>query len=165
MTTTPTAPSPSLDTEFLFEIRIPLAPPITVGPGPDGWRVIRLAESGRFEGPRLRGEVIPMSGGDYVRRRGDGISAIDVRLCLATDDGARVLMTYQGRFDPGTESREYALDFAKPDDPADADRYYFRTNPLFETGDERYAWLNRVVAVGKGRTGDGGVNYEIFEVK
>ena len=43
--------------------------------------------------------------------------------------------------------------------------YYFRTNPLFETGDERYAWLNTIVAVGKGRTGDGGVIHEIFAVK
>lgn len=52
----------------------------------------------------------------------------------------------------------------KPTINAGANRYYFRINPLFETGDERYAWLNRVVAVGKGRTEDGGVRYEIFEV-
>lgn len=86
MTNTPTA---QLDTEFLFEIRIPLAPPIDVGAGPDGRRVILLAESGRFSGPRIRGEVIPWSGGDWVRRRADGVSAIDVRLCLRTDDDAR----------------------------------------------------------------------------
>ena len=45
------------------------------------------------------------------------------------------------------------------------DRYCFRTNPLFETGDERYAWLNHVVAVGKGRTGDNGVIYDVFAVR
>ena len=106
-----------------------------------------------------------MSGGDHIRRRPDGIAAIDVRLCLATHDGATVLMTYQGRLDPGVEDRDYALDFGKPDDPARADRYYFCINPLFETGDDRYAWLNRVVALGTGRTGDGGVIYDVFDAK
>ncbi len=153
------------DLEFLFEVRIPLAPPIDVGPGPEGRRVVLLAESGRFHGPRLHGEVLPLSGGDWVRRRPDGVSVIDVRLCLRTDDGAIVLMTYHGRLHADAANRDYARDFAKPDDPAGADRYYFRTAPLFETGDERYAWLNALVAVGKGRTGDGGVIYDVFEVR
>jgi len=83
--------------EFLFGVRIPLAPPIDLGPGPDGRRLVLLAESGRFAGVRPRGEVIPLSGGDYVRRRSDGVSVIDVRLCLRTDDDATMLMTYEGR--------------------------------------------------------------------
>ena len=76
-----------------------------------------------------------------------------------------ILMTYFGRMVASQENFAYALDFFKPDDPAGANRYYFRTNPLFETGDARYAWLNHVVTVGKGRTGDGGVIYDIFVVK
>ncbi len=43
--------------------------------------------------------------------------------------------------------------------------YDIRTAPLFQTGDERYAWLNNVQAVGIGGTIDGGVEYQIFAVK
>ena len=156
----------TLQTEFLFEVRIPLAPPMDLGPAaPDGHRMIFMAASGSFEGPRMRGEVIPMSGGDWSRIRADGSGALDVRLSLCTDDGAIILMTYLGRMVASPDDFGYALDFAKPDDREGASRYYFRTIPLFETGDERYAWMNHIVSVGKGRTGDGGVIYEVFAVK
>ena len=124
-----------------------------------------MADSGTFEGPKLKGEVLPMSGGDWALVRPDGSGALDVRITLQTNDGALILMTYQGRMVASPENFDYALDFAKPDDPDGANRYYFRSNPLFETGDSRYAWLNHIVAVGKGRTGDGGVIYDVFEVK
>lgn len=149
----------------MFEIRIPLAPVIDAGVGPGGRRLVYLADSGTFEGRRLRGVVVPMSGGDYVLWRSDGVAVIDVRLCLRTHDGATVLMSYGGRLVVPAQERGYASDLDKPDDPAGADRYYFRTTPLFETGDDRYRWLNQIVSVGKGRTGEGGVIYEVFEVK
>ena len=155
-----------LKTQFLFEVKIPLAPPMQLGDTPEGNRMIVMAASGSFEGPRMKGEVIPMSGGDWARVRKDGSGALDVRLTLKTDDGALILMTYQGRMIAAPEHFNYALDFAKPDDRAGAEtRYYFRTNPLFETGDERYHWMNGIITIGKGRTGDGGVIYEVFEVK
>ena len=155
-----------LHTEFLFEIKIPLQPPMDLGSTPDGRRMIFMARSGKFEGPRLKGIVIPMSGGDWSRVRADGSGVLDVRLTLQTDDDALILMTYGGRMVASQENFAYALDFTKPDDPKGAqERYYFRTNPVFETGDERYAWLNGIISVGKGRTGDGGVIYEVFEVK
>ena len=46
----------------------------------------------------------------------------------------------------------------------DPSRYYFRTNPLFETGAPQYAWLNDIVCVGKGYLIEGGIAYKIFEV-
>ena len=46
-------------------------------------------------------------------------------------------------------------------DPA---RYYFRTNPLFETGADRYAWLNDIVCVGSGYLVEGGIAYKVAEV-
>ncbi|MGI9264476.1 MAG: DUF3237 family protein, partial [Gammaproteobacteria bacterium] len=39
---------------------------------------------------------------------------------------------------------------------------YFMTQPRFETGDERYAWLNRLVAVAQGKVVPGGVAYDVF---
>lgn len=151
-------------TEFLFTMRCKLDPILDHGATPFGHRLVAIAGSGSFAGPRLKGEVVGSSGGDWALVRQDGSGALDVRLSLRTDDGALVLMTYQGRMVAAPEAFSYALDFFKADDPAGADRYYFRTNPLFETADPRYAWLNHLVSVGRGRTGDGGVIYDIFKV-
>lgn len=165
MLTRPETRTPELETEFLFQMRVKLAPPIESGPTPNGHRMICIGTSGTVEGPRIKGEVLPMAGGDWAMLRADGSGALDVRLSLRTNDGAIIYMTYFGRMVALDGDVQYALDFSKPDDPQGAGRYYFRTNPLFETGDEGYAWLNHVVAVGKGRTGDGGVIYDVFAVK
>jgi hypothetical protein len=38
------------------------------------------------------------------------------------------------------------------DDPS---KYYFHSTPCFETGDERYLWLNKIIAIcSGGRTPD-----------
>jgi hypothetical protein len=42
--------------------------------------------------------------------------------------------------------------------------YYFRTTPRFETGHERYAWLNTLVCVGYGWFGAGAVGYRVFGI-
>jgi hypothetical protein len=50
-------------------------------------------------------------------------------------------------------------------EPVDAASYYMRTTPLFETGDPRYAWLNRIVCVATGARLAAAVELEVFEVK
>ena len=47
--------------------------------------------------------------------------------------------------------------------PAD---YYFRTTPYFETSSDKYAWLNKIVAVGVGQAdlSKGWVGYQFYEV-
>lgn len=154
------------DLEFLFEARVKLQlPALDVGPTPNGHRAIYFVKEGVFEGPRLRGTVVPDSGADWVLVRPDGSSHLDVRFCLKTDDGALLYLHWRGRFRASPEEREYALDLAKPDDPAGANRYYFRSAPEFETGDPRYAWLNNVVAITRSRTGDGGVIHRVYAVR
>ena len=39
------------------------------------------------------------------------------------------------------------------------------TSPLFETGDERYAWLNKIQAVAKGTLDGLRLTYEIYECR
>jgi hypothetical protein len=50
-----------------------------------------------------------------------------------------------------------------------ADAMHFLTAPLFQTGDDRYAWLNRVQAIGKAvalKGGEGGfVRYDVFAMR
>jgi hypothetical protein len=40
-----------------------------------------------------------------------------------------------------------------------------RTAPLFETGDERYTWLNNIQAIGVGSPSDGSVTYEVYALR
>ena len=112
--------------------------------GPAGTRVIVDASSGTFEGERLRGTVHG-PGGDWVTMRADGSMQLDVRISLKTDDGADIFMEYKG----------IGLDGAK----------HITTAPMFQTGAEQYAWLNSIVAVARGTSGDGKVTYDVFEVR
>ncbi len=154
---------PGLD--FLFEARVKLHLPATsVGQTPGGNRVIFFVKEGIFEGPLLRGRVVPNSGADWITIRPDGSGILDVRFCLETHDNALLYLHWHGRYWAPAEHAAYALDVEKPDDPAGAWRYYFRTAPQFETSDPRYAWLNNIVAVSKSRTGDGGPIHRVFAV-
>jgi hypothetical protein len=46
----------------------------------------------------------------------------------------------------------------------DPSLYYFRINPMFETAEPKYSWINRILAIGIGyRRADGPV-YSIFEL-
>lgn len=154
-----------IETEFLFEARVKLAEAQHIGQTPNGYRMTVPVAGGRFEGPRLSGEIVPMSGADWSRIRADGSGALDVRMTLKTDDGVLIHVHWHGLMVFAPNEQAYALDFAKPDDPAGADRYYFRTSPRLEVGDERYTWLNGLLCVSKSRTGDGGVIHRVFAIK
>jgi hypothetical protein len=150
-------------TEFLFDIVIDLEPRLDFGArGPLGRRVLFGAAGGTFEGPELRGEVL-RGGGDWSLFRPDGTMLLDVRLSLRTHDGALLYLSYGGRFATPPELRSEVADPAGRH-LVDPSRYYFRTNPLFETGAERYAWLNDVVCVGTGYLVEDGIAYRISSV-
>jgi Protein of unknown function (DUF3237) len=146
----------------LFDIVVDLKPRLNIGEGPFGRRVLFGAAGGSFDGPNLRGEVLE-GGGDWALFRPDGTMALDVRLTLRTDDDALVHMTYGGRWVTPPDLRADISDPAKryQIDPA---RYYFRTNPLFETGAPQYAWLNDIVCIGSGYLVEGGIAYKVSQI-
>src|SRR5207244_1759752 len=82
------------------------------GDGPLGRRILFGAAGGTFEGPRLRGEVMP-GGGDWALFRADGAMSLDVRLTLRTHDDALVHMTYGGRWITPPELRAEMADPAQ----------------------------------------------------
>lgn len=149
-------------TALLFDIVVDLNPRLNIGDGPLGRRVLFGAAGGSFDGPQMRGEVVA-GGGDWALFRPDGTMMLDVRLTLRTHDHELVHMSYGGRWVVPPELRAEMADPGKRHqvDPA---RYYFRTNPLFETGSPRYSWLNDVVCVGSGYLVDGGVAYRVEQV-
>jgi hypothetical protein len=144
----------------LFTIRMSLHPFQELGATPMGRRRIVPVKEGTFEGERLRGIVRTDTGGDWLLQRADGSYQMDVRLTLETHDGALVFMSYRGvRHASAAVSDRIARGEAVP-----ASEYYLRTTPFFETADERYAWLNHVIAVGVGERSPNGVAYEVFEI-
>ena len=149
-------------TRHLFDMVVDLHPRLAIGPGPLGDRVLFGAAGGSFAGPELRGEVLA-GGGDWALFRPDGTMALDVRLTLRTHDGELICMTYGGRWVVPAQLRAQLADPARRHelDPAG---YYFRTNPLFETGSSRYAWLNDVVGAGSGYLVERGVAYKVARV-
>jgi hypothetical protein len=128
--------------------------------GPPGLeRRIGTIAGGDFSGERMTGTVLP-GGSDWQVVRGDGTVALDARVVLRTADGALVAMTYTG-LRHGPPDVIAALQAGEEVDPA---RYYFRIAPAFATSDPRYAWLNRILAIGTGHRLPAGPVYAIHEV-
>lgn len=137
-------PQSSLPVEHLFTMTANIGGASIIQNGPQGSRVIVAVTGGSFEGPQLKGTIVENSGCDWVTRRADGSLRLDVRITLQTDDGAAIYMAYNG--------------IGKPQDGGNV----LRTAPLFETGDERYTWLNAVQAVATGTSGQGTVTYDVY---
>jgi hypothetical protein len=135
----------SLPVEYLFTLRLEAAmdEAYHIRGGPAGRRFIAAVTGGTFDGPKIRGRVAPLTGGDWVTVRPDKSSRLDVRLVLLTDDDATIYMHYGGI---ATGSR-------------------LRTAPYFETGDGRYAWLNNVQTVGIGTVEPSGPVYDIYALE
>ena len=133
-------------TRPLMALRLTTAPTQNVGAAPHGTPIIYPITGGSFEGDRLRGQVLP-GGADWTVKRPDGVVELDLRITLATDDGALVHMTFEG-----------IRDDAAPGAP------YFRTLPRFETAEPKYSFLNRLLAVGVGEIGVDGPVHLIEEI-
>lgn len=144
----------------LFSISMTLHPIQDVGVTPLGHRRIVPVSGGSFEGPRLRGSVMPLAGGDWLLTRSDGVFQQDVRLMLQTDDGVLIGMTYRGirHASPDISARLAAGERVSPN------QYYLRIAPLFETSSPQYSWLNNLIAIGIGERLPNGVIYRVFEI-
>jgi hypothetical protein len=132
-----------IDTRPLMVLRLATAPIQEIGSTPEGALTIFPVTGGSFEGERLRGKVLA-GGGDWVTARSNGMMTLDLRIALETDDGSLIHMTFTGIRD-------------------DANRY-FRTVSRFETAVPRYAFLNRLLAVGTADIGPEGPVHLIDEI-
>ena len=145
--------------EYLMTVRADLKPPVAVGEGPAGTRTIYDVTGGTLEGPRLKGKLLP-SGGDWSLIGADGVARLDVRGTFETDDGALIYVQYYGVAIINEKVVE-ALTAGSETQYGDT---YFMTQPRFETGDARYAWLNSIVAVAEGRMLPNAVEYRVYQV-
>ena len=149
-----------LKSRLLFEISITVNPPHDLGATPLGTRRIVPVTGGSFKGKRVSGTVMPNAAADWILVRADGSVLLDVRLTLKTDDDALIYMSYRGI---RHSSPEVAKRLARGEsvDPTD---YYFRTAPVFETGSDKYEWMNNIICVAVGERLAGEVKYAVFEI-
>ena len=139
--------------EFALEVRLvfPRAQHIPNVPS-GGVRSAVYVESGTFEGPRLRGKVVPNSGGDYAYFRPDDVGVCDARYMLEEEDGTLILLNNRGFLwerKPGVMER--LRQWAFNGGPAvPHDEYYLRANPVFETSVGKHDWLTKHVFIGVG---------------
>ena len=149
-----------MNTRLLMTLRVTVAAPQNIGAVPHGTRRTAVMTGGDFEGPRLRGSVLPDGSADWLLLRADGVLELDLRATLRTDDGALISMRSFG-LRHGPPEVMAAISRGETVDPA---TYYFRTTPRFETAHPAYAFLNRLVAVASGDRRPEGPLYTIHEV-
>lgn len=143
-----------------FTMTAELAPSIPIGPGPLGDRRIRKVTGGNVTGERISGTV-DAGGGDWILTGPDGYGRLDVRLTIKTGDGAHLYVQYFGVI----EYNEASLAANRGERSSDYGEHYFRTAPRLETGDERYAWVNRTLFVGEGRLHPGPIaEYRVYRL-
>jgi len=110
-----------MNSRLLMTLQVAVIGAQKIGAVPHGTRVTAQIAGGRFEGPQLRGRVLP-GGGDWTLLRGDGVLELDLRLTLETDDGALIHTTSFG-LRHGPPDVIAALARGETVDPA---AYYFR---------------------------------------
>jgi uncharacterized protein DUF3237 len=153
------APEPVVPTlEHLMRVEAELGEPLEVGTTPAGRRRVIPIAGGRFEGERLRGEVLP-GGADTQMVLPDGTAVIDTRYTLRTDDGALIAIATQG-VRAGAPETLAALARGELVDPAD---YYFRVLVRLEAAGA-YEWLGRLLVVASAVRTANAVAYDAYVV-
>ncbi len=132
----------SLELVPLFTCTVTLAPTITVSSS----LVIGEVTGAVIDGERVKGTMKGNAAADWLQISPEGYGTLDVKITYETHDGALIHATYTGRLQFDTMT-VYAA-------------------PLFHTGDERYAWINRIQGAAKGTfQPDGTLVYEMFELR
>jgi hypothetical protein len=149
-----------MDTRLLMTMQVKVGTLLNIGAVPHGTRRTAPLAGGTFEGPRLRGTILPESSADWLLLRSDGVLEMDLRFTLRTDDGALISMRSFG-LRHGPPEIIAAIGRSETVDPS---TYYFRTMPRFETAHPAYLFLNRLIAVASGDRRPEGPIYTVHEV-
>ncbi|HEV2549480.1 MAG TPA: DUF3237 domain-containing protein [Stellaceae bacterium] len=147
-----------IKTEFLLTIALEVEV-LDLGETPYGRRRVARFGSGTFEGPKLKGTVLPGGAGWMLLRR-DDVLEIDVRITLETDDQQLIYMSWKG-FRHGPKE---VIDRLNSGEIVDPRAYYFRTTPYFETSSEKYAWMNRICSIATGSRTASKRAFDVFQV-
>ena len=117
--------------EFVFEETVTLGEVTVPGDTAFGGRIIIPISGGAFEGPEIKGVVVP-GGWDYQLRRADGCNDLKADYFLRTDDGVVINVVNKGVICTN----------------ADGTLRPVRTHPVFEAPRGKYEWLSQTAFVG-----------------
>lgn len=134
-------PDPEL--EFALELKVKLGQAYGVGETANGNRFIIPITGGTFEGPKIKGEVLP-GGADY-QMQGKNHTDIEAIYCIRTDDGVNIHIRNKGIIAGN----------------------YFYCSPKFEAPlGSKYAWLNDAIFVCR-PSGfmEGGIMLKVWKVR
>ena len=132
--------------EHAFTISIELTKPYWIKPSArDETRAAIYAASGVVTGPRLKGRIIPMSGGDFPLKRSNGVIDFDARYLLEANDGAVIYM--QNRGYRWARTPEIAARMSR-NEPVGPEDYYMRVSPKFDAPAGPHEWMSQHLFVG-----------------
>src|SRR5436309_7554571 len=83
-----------INTRFLFTLALEIQVS-SLGDTPYGRRRMFHFDGGSFDGPKLKGKVLPGGGGWSLIRR-DDVMEVDARLILETNDNHQIYATWKG---------------------------------------------------------------------
>ncbi len=144
------APEPRL--EFAFEEIVTLGQALAPGKTPYGSRNMIPITGGTFEGPGIKGTIVP-GGWDWQLVRADGCVDIKADYMLKTDDGVIINVINTGVLCMPRSGET----------PSPA-----RTHPRFEAPEGKYAWLGRTAFIGtlegaRGPNGEAAVKIRFYK--
>ena len=135
--------------EYVVRLNVTLGQAYSSGNNGKGTRTIIPITGGTFEGPDIKGEVLP-GGADY-QLAVDGRNEVEAIYCIRTDDGVTIHVRNNGIIKMGGQGG-----------------MYFRCAPKFEAPkDSKYAWMNESLFLcqpGFGGAG-GGITLDVWRVK
>ena len=130
-TAAPAAAQEAPTLEFVFEEIVGLGEVTMPGATARGERIVIPITGGTFEGPDIKGIVIP-GGWDWQLRRADGCTDVEADYFLQTDDGVVINVVNKGVICTGEGGALLPV----------------RTHPVFEAPRGKYEWLSQHAFVG-----------------
>ena len=111
---------------------------VSHGTTPYGERFRVPIIGGSFEGPDIKGRIVP-GGADWQLLRSDGYLELVADYFMETDDKVQIKVTNRGLIQtvPGPDGKRYAM-----------------TTPRFEAPMGKYSWLNQLIFAGTAAPGD-----------
>lgn len=129
--------------EFVCELKVTTDTILFVGETAHGTRLIYPITGGTFEGPLLKGTVLP-GGADYQYADLEkGRTEIEAIYTIKTDDNVLIHIRNVGLVIVPEDLRDHG--------PWDYNRIYFRAAPRFEApADSKYNWMNNAIFICRG---------------
>ncbi|MBT2134609.1 DUF3237 family protein [Croceibacterium sp. LX-88] len=152
---------PALDLAFHVRLDFGDGPRTRFVPGFKGFtRGFVSVVGGEVSGPRLKGRVVPHSGGDWPHIWPSGLIEFDANYMLEADDGTPIYIQNRGL----AYSNPEAMARIEAGESVDPKETYCRITPRFEAPAGQHDWLNRTIFVGVAERRGSSTQFDYYAV-